>query len=173
MNSTDEQEKLEQLTRLQTDTKEREAIVFAMYGALLAFSGAALLALMTVTPQKYLTTATCCALLTSCLSFGTIVVSRVHVLHKGNHLHIGHVMVADDFSGGTHLLGITSLAIGVALFVWHISFYCALFFIAGLGFAFHRHIRFRRQFDALPTARQFIDRMASLSPTDIRDTGSR
>lgn len=173
MNSTDEQEKLEQLTRLQTDTKEREAIVFAMYGALLAFSGAALLALMTVTPQKYLTTATCCALLTSCLSFGSIVIGRVQALYKGNHLHIGHVMVADDFSGGTHLLGITSLAIGVALFVWHISLYCALFFVAGLGFAFHRHIRFRRQFDALPNARQFIDRMASLSPKDIPDAGSR
>lgn len=165
----DEQKKLQSLARLQIEAKEKEGVVFAMYGALLAFSAAALLALMTVAPQKYLTAATCCALLLSCLSFGTIVMSRVHVLHKANQLHIGHIMVADDFSSYTHVLGFVSLSTGVALLVWHISFYCAVFFIAGLGFTFCQLVKFRKQFDALPDMKQFIDKVPPPPPADKRD----
>lgn len=164
MTQADVQQRLETLAKLQTEAKEKEGVVFAMYGGLLAFSSATLLALLTITPHGYLTTGACCALLASCLSYGSIVLSRVHLLHKASALHIGHIIIAEDLSNPANTVGLVSLSIGIGLFVWHISFFCALFFAIGLGFAIRAQAQFKKKFDAMPSAKEALVATATQTP---------
>lgn len=156
MSETVKNERLESLGKLQAETKEKEEVVFVMYGSLLAFSAAALLALMTVPYHGRLTITCCCSLVAACISFGTIVVGRIHVLHKAGGLHLGHIIVAEDFSNLAHVLGLVFLTFGVATLVWHISWLCALFFIMCVVVAFYQHARFRKALDAMPDARHAL-----------------
>ncbi|MBC8726628.1 hypothetical protein F6X37_35545 [Paraburkholderia sp. 31.1] len=157
MNEADKKERLERLAKLQVEAKEKEGVLFVMYGALLAFSSTALLALTTVPSRGFLTTVACCSLTAACISFGTVVIGKIHVLHKAEGLHIGHIIVAENFSSLAHVLGLVFLTIGIATLVWHISWFCALFFIVCIGFAFHQHARFRKALDVMPDARHALD----------------
>ena len=157
MSETDKKERLASLMKHQAEAKEKEGVVFVMYGSLLAFSAAALLALMTVPDHGRLTITCCSSLIAACISFGTIVVGRIHVLHKAGGLHLGHIIVAEKFSNLAHVLGLVFLTIGVATLVWHISWFCALFFIMCVVLAFYQHARFRKALDVMPDARHAFE----------------
>lgn len=150
------QTKLEPLTALQDDAKEREKLLLGLHSGLLGFSGAALLALVATQPHGYLTTAAYCSLTLSVMAFGTVVLGRVHVLHKGTDLHIGHIILAENFSVRVVGLGIVGLIAGFALLVAHISFVCTLFFAICFCVVLRWHLRFKAQLDAMPSAKAVL-----------------
>ena len=145
--------KIEQLAELQHEAQQREGLLLGLHSGLLGFSAASLLALVAAQPHGLLTTVTCCSFVLSTLAFGIVVLGRILVLHKGAELHIGHIILAEDFSRRAITAGVGGLIVGFALLVAHISFVSTVFFAASFFIAIRWHSRFKARLDEMPTAK--------------------
>ena len=148
----DDRTKIEQLAELQNEAQQRVGLLLGLHSVLLGFSAASLLALIAAQPHGFLTTVTCCSLVLSTIAFGLVVLGRILVLHKGSELHIGHIILAEDFSGRAIIAGVSGLIIGFALLVAHISIACTVFLAVCLFIAVRWHSRFKAQLDKMPPA---------------------
>lgn len=143
----------EAVQKLQKETIYKEQVLLAQYSGLLGFSGACLLSVLNSGINSPGITWAFCFFITAVFCYTPIVLGRVFVLHKGMSLHIGHVIIAEDSSGFTFVIGGLSLVLGLATFSMQFSVWCAPFVIACAVLAFLHHIRFKRKFDVMIDAR--------------------
>jgi hypothetical protein len=143
----------ETVKRLQAETAHKENVVLAMYSGLLGFSGACLLAVLAGNERSTATIGALCLFVVATFSYATIVLGKVFVLHKGQSLHIGHVIVAEDAAAPALRIGGPSLVSGLGLYSAGLSWWCSAFVIICAVVAFRHHLRFKKSFNLLMDAR--------------------
>lgn len=149
----------EKLKELQEELIHVENVLLVTYAGLLGFSSACALAVLSEDKHTYFILAAFLFFIIAIFCFGLMVLGKIFVLHKGNGLHIGHVIIQEESASIKAGIGGIALIAGLALYATKISFWCFFFVLIGAILAFRSHAKFRKNLNGMGDARTILKRI--------------
>ncbi|MDT0617357.1 hypothetical protein RM531_02620 [Salinisphaera sp. P385] len=148
----------ERLYELRDDATTKEKLVLAIYAGAGGFAVACLISVVALPRYSWLVVAAACLFAIGAISLAFVVLSMYHVLHKTNDLHIGHVIISENFGKKPKEIAFASIPLGFLLLMLHISYLTFIVSLVSVILASRHFLRFKKELDSLTNLREFVKR---------------